>query len=790
MFRNYLKIAYRSLLRNRVFGAVNIIGLVFGITSFAFIALWVWDEINVDKFHDDGNDIYQLFAEIDKSGDSFIRSKIPSAMMEPIISNLPEVASMTRVFEAAVTLQKEGLKFKEEGIYADSTFLDIFSFSLKEGKREGIFDGAHSVVLSQTMAEKYFSGESPLGKTIDIVQEERTSYTVTGVLEKIPASSSLTFDFILPYYRFENELRPWWGKSNKWAFTNYNVTGYFRLTANTEVKKFDEKLNNLFADYIQDDVDDELFSYPFTEVYLRSDFSQGKSPTGRIASVKLLSLVAFIVLIIACVNFINLSTAIAHKRGKEIGLRKTVGANKSQLVIQFLAESVGIVMLSLVVAMVMVELFMPLFNSFVGKSIELPFGSLTFILLLTCFALVLGLLAGVYPAIYLSSFDLKKVLQQGGSSTSALKGVRKGLVITQFTLSIAFIVFTFVSYDQIEFMLEKDLGIKRENVIYHDLNAIRGKQDAYKTEILNIPGVEAVSFTEQDPFMTSNANAGVSWSGKPEDYEVFFNVIQTGQDFIETFEIELLAGHSFKDQSITDQKMFIVNQAAVAALAIENPLGTELTVWGSDGRIVGVAKNYHHQSLIDPIEPLIILCNLQQTWRAFINIGDNARSTTIEAIQKLYTKYEQDRPFNYGFVEDEYKSSYNEVMIVGSISYLFSAMALFISCLGLFGLSTFVSEQRSKETCIRKVLGASERSLLALFSSEYLKLIVISFLIAAPITWYYTEQWLSDFSYHITLDFAPFILAGAFVICIALLTVFYNTLRVSMADPVTILKEN
>ncbi|MEQ9167331.1 MAG: ABC transporter permease [Fulvivirga sp.] len=790
MIRNYLKIAFRNLIKNKVFTTVNILGLAFGIACFAFISLWVWDELRQDQFHLNSENIYQLFGEVGPDGDKVIRPYFPSALVEPINDQLPEVENITRVFPAEAVFSKGSSKFSESGLYVDSSFLSIFSFPLKEGSIKNIFKEVHSVVVTSELAEKYFPGESALGKYIDIVQKDKQQYVISGVLEHLPTYSSLQFDYLLPYDKFEASTHPWWGKSNRWAFTNFNITAYAQLKTGTNHITFESKLNSLYQNHAPEETDDNIFIYPFTDVYLHSDFSNGKIPTGRIEYVKLLFFIALVVLMIACINFINLSTAIAHKRAKEVSLRKTAGAKKGQIVFQFLTESIIISVFAFIIAIAFVEVLMPSFNLLTQKAIQVPFSSPGFILLLIGSSLLIGILAGIYPAFFLSSFNISETLKSNGSVTDGLKGLRKGLVIFQFTLSIAFIVFTLLVFDQINFIQNKDLGIRKNDIVRHALHGIRGKQDTYKKELLDIPGIQSVTFTEQDPFGTENANAGVFWQGKPEDTDIFFNVIQVSEDFTETFEIEILEGKAFEKNGTNDQKTFLINQSAANAIMEENPVGMDLTVWGNEGEVVGLIKDYHHKSLAQAIEPVVIICNPEETWNAFISIAaDQSKTDILKSIQSVYSKYEDEYVFEYNFVEDLYQQKYSDIDTAGKLSSVFAIAAIVISCLGLFGLSAFVAEQKAKETGIRKVLGASEVSLLFLFSKGFTSLVVIAFIIAAPLAFLYGKYWLSNYAYHIEISVAPFAIAGCSAVAIALLTVGYSTLKAASTKPVDVLKD-
>lgn len=791
MLRNYIKIAFRNLIKNKAFTLINIFGLAFGIACFTFISFWISDELSINRYHSNIDNIYQIMVDVDYLAESHIRPYAPSALADPISNEIPEVVNIARVFPAEVVVSTSQFKFSEKGIYADPAILTIFDFPLKEGALESILNETNSIVISSKLAEKYFPGESALGKQIEIVQKEKESYTITGVLDNIPTISSIQFDFLMSYERFENEFRPWWKGSNKWSYTNYNVTTYALLNPDASISEFDKKLNTLLQKNSEQGKEDALFSYPFSEIYLKSDFSEGRNPTGKIQYVKLFFVIAFIVLIIACINFINLYTAMAGTRAKEIALRKVAGAKKNQIVTQFLTESILVSIFASLIAITSVEVLLPIFNSLTQKAIEIPFNSIYFIFILLASSILIGFLAGVYPALFLSSFEPSKSLKNNNTSTGGITGIRKFLVITQFTLSIIFIVFTIVVFDQIEYIQSKDLGIRNKNVLFHPLHGIRGKTERYRDELKSVPGVQSVTFTEQDPYGTSNGNKGVRWQGTPENASLFFNVIQVDNDFLKTFEIKLIHGSPFRETaSAKKEKEFIINEAALKAMMIKDPIGAEITVWGNEGKIVGVVSDYHHKTLAQKIEPVVIVYNPEATGNAYISFETDNHQQIISDIQNVYAKYEQDYVFDYELVDDKQASIYQEVATLGKLSSLFTISAVFISCLGLFGLSVFVMQRKAKETGIRKVLGANVFQLVILFSTGFIKLILIALAVAIPLAWYYSNTWLSDYAYHMELGLLPFLMAGISAVAIALLTIIYNTVRAAVRNPVNILKED
>ncbi|UII25056.1 ABC transporter permease [Fulvivirga maritima] len=769
---------------------INILGLAFGLTCVLLISLWVWDELRHDQFHANNNHIYQLFAELKSDEEANIVPFSPSALASPLQDRLPEIQYISRSFAANVVFNNGHYKFKEQGLYTDAAFTSIFTFPMLEGKNQ--LNQPNTVLITQSLAKKYYPKESAIGKTISITQGKNSTadYVVTGVLQDVPKQSSIQFDFLMSYGEFEDAFRPWWQPGNsRGAYTNFNVSTYVSLFERADIKDVNQKLGKFISQFTGQDVKDGLFAYPFNRTYLYGDFSEGRQASGRIKYVQLMSIIAVVVLVIASINFINLSTATAGRRAKEVGLSKTVGALRYQLVIQFILESIFITLISTALALTLAHLILPLFNILTQKHIEMPFTSAPFVFTCLGVSIFVGMLAGTYPAFYLSAFAPSKTLKNALSPSAGLSLLRKGLVIFQFTLSIVFIVYTIVVYNQISFIQQKDLGIKKDNIVHHSLHSISDQPDAYRNDLLQIPDVKSVSFTEHNPLSISNGNRFVNWEGKPENAIVYFNVMQVDRNLLETFELKLIEGQNFPEKYQKEgEQYFIVNQSAARAINKSDLIGTEMVVWGKKGKVVGVVSDFNHQSITKAIEPLILLYNPKEIWQAFISVSGEHKAETLKQIEAVYSKYESQYAFDYSFVEDDYQAAYSEVNTTGKLNYIFATAAILIACIGLFGLSSYLTEQRTKETGIRKVLGASELSLIKLFSSDFLKLVGIAFIIAIPIAWYYSTQWLADFAYHIDLGIAPFAIAGVSAITIALITVSYITIKVAMRNPVKSLK--
>ncbi|MEM9855940.1 MAG: FtsX-like permease family protein [Bacteroidota bacterium] len=562
------------------------------------------------------------------------------------------------------------------------------------------------------------------------------------------------------------------------------MTAYLEAEVGVDRSNLDSKLSTVLVNH--SDRNDALFVHPFEEMYLHNDISEGRDFSGKIKNVKLLSIIAVVILLIACINFTNLSTAVASQRRVEIGLRKAIGAQRTQIIVQLVIESILVALVAAILAITTVEILMPVFNTLTNKNIVVPFDSIAMILSLGAGSIILGVMSGLYPAVVFSSFQLS-AKKEFKPRAMGLLDLRKILVVTQFTLSTVFIVFTIVVFYQIQYIQEKPLGIRTDDILSHPLHGIREKSAAYRQELLALPGVESVSFTEQDPIRTTNANNGVFWPGKPEGSVFFFNVIQVSEDFLSTFEIDLIRGSTFQDQGEADTQ-YIINKAAAEAMGLDEPIGSPLTVWGHEGKIVGIAENYHHQSLAEQIEPLIIKCNPDQTWGAYIQFETENLPQLLTEIETVYSQYEENYPFDYTFLDDQRQRSYTDLKTIGDLTFGFALTAIIISCLGLFGLSAFMAQRRSKETGIRKVLGANLSGLVYQFSTDFMKLVFLSLALGFPVAFFYTRQWLSTYAYHIEPGIGPYVMAGLTAIIIALLSVSFNTIKAALTNPTDVLR--
>ncbi len=703
-----------------------------------------------------------------------------------LAEEIPEIANITRVtYPQRILVQNGEVKFEERGYFVDSTFTEMFDFEFIAGDPEIALRELKNIVITTTLEEKYFPGQSALGQIITLRgREGKSGFTVTGVIKDPPTNSSLQFDFLINYLEYER-TRPWmkhWG--------NYNLATYIQIDPRHTKSEVEEKIFDFIQTHKENSEKEELFLHSFKDSYLYSDFSGGREPTGRIQYVRMFSVIAVVILLIACINFMNLSTARSAKRAREVGIRKVSGAWRGFLIVQFIGESLFITILATVAGITLADLLLPVFNEITGKSITMPYTSGIFVSSLLAISVVTALIAGSYPAFYVSSFKPVQALSNRFQSKATMGGLRRVLVITQFTLAIVLIIFTVVIYQQIQFIQTKDLGINKDNVLQMPVySSILDKQDVFDNLILDINGVSSLTYTNQNPIGIGNQTSDPTWPGKGEEQDFNFNVIQTDHQFVSTFDIQVVEGKNLPEEYNDKYNHFLVNEEAVRMMEVEDPIGMSLKFWDDNpGEIVGVVKDFHHQSLFSPIEPVIIKLNPTAAWQVMVRIDGHNTEATIAGIKTTFDQFEQEYPFEYQFVDDRFQRAYNSVTTVSKLANVFAFMAIFISCLGLFGLASFVTEQRTKETGIRKVMGATMSNLVLMFSKGFVILVLFSFLIAIPIAWFATDLWLSDFAYKISPGPMTFVVGGVLAIIIAVGTVSYQTIKAARANPIDSLR--
>jgi putative ABC transport system permease protein len=784
MIRNYLTIAFRNIFRNKLFSTVNILGLAFGMGSALLIFLWVNDELEYDHFHTKIDRIYGVMENQQYTdGRLFTFSSTPGPMAPFIKEKYPEIEKASRYTWGVNNLfQYDEKSFYENGRYADQDFLEIFSFPLIAGDVSSALKEKNSIVISKKMAEKYFGDGDALGKMLTM--NTKTIFTVTGVLDDIPKNSSLQFEYLLPFQLFFDENKSW---LDEWD--NNNIRTYLLLKENTNLADFNKK----FIDEIKTHVEHtnvKLFVQSFGESYLYGDFENGKQSGGRIETVRIFFIVAVFVLVIACINFMNLSTAQATKRAKEVGLRKVIGAVPKQLFRQFMGESFITVCISAIIAVLLTLLFIPVFNELTAKSLGLNLLDTRILIIFVVIVFFTSFLAGSYPAIFISEFKPVQVLKGQLKSGKKASVFRKTLVVLQFSLSIVLIISTSVVYRQMNFMENRDIGFERDNLFYMWMEGDVSKNyETFRNRLSALPGIENVTASSQLPIDIGNSTSGVQWEGKDPDARILFTNLNVDYNFIQSMKMEMAEGRPFDMSLITDSSNYIVNEKAAEKFGFKNgTAGQDLTFWEEKGKIVGVVKDFNFGSLHNPIEPLIMYINNQSLNCVLVRAKANETEAALRSTEKLWKEYAPGYPFKYSFLNQDWENFYKSEAQRGKVFNTLAVLSIFISCLGLFGLSAFSAERRTKELGIRKVLGASVPGLVQLMNKEFATLVIIAACFGCPAGWYLMTKWLESFAYHIDVGYITLLIASVVCLMIAILTVTYHSLRVAVNDPVKSLR--
>jgi ABC-type antimicrobial peptide transport system permease subunit len=602
-------------------------------------------------------------------------------------------------------------------------------------------------------------------------------------MRDIPATSSLKFDYVLPVAVFERD--------NKWLekWENNGIRTYALLHPNANADRVNAKILNMIHQHDKNVTTTTTFMFPHQKAYLYSKFTNGIPDGGRIEYVRLFTIVAVFILIIACINFMNLATARSAKRAKEVGIRKVVGAERQFLVGQFIGEAVLTALMSLLFAIILVQILLSSFNRLTDKQIAIDYGNPLFWLTLLGLALLTGIVSGSYPALFLSSLQPVKVLKGTLRFKAGAVLFRQGLVVFQFSLSLLLIIGTLIAGRQVNYIRTKNLGLNRENVVYMSLEGDLPKRfDVFKQELLQSPGIQTVSASGSDPLAIGSSTTGVEWKGKDPADKTLFTQMPVSYDFTNTMKVKLLDGRDFSRNYVTDSTNYLINEEAARRMGMKSPVGKDLKFWGKSGKIIGLMKNFHLNSLRVAIEPLIIRLDTTNNYTMLIRTQAGQTEQALASMQRLAKKYNPAYPFAYEFADESFEKQYKSETLIGTLANYFAVLAIFIACLGLFGLAMFTAEQRTKEIGVRKVLGASVASIVALLSKDFLRLVLIAILIATPVAWYAMNQWLQDFVYRIDIEWWMFALAGALAVAIALLTVSFQSIKAALMDPVKSLR--
>ena len=788
MIKNYLKTAWRNLWKNKAFSVINILGLALGLACSLFIFLWVQDEVQMDAFHKNGKQLYVIIHRAYYDHKSVAGYSTPGLLAEELKKDIPESTHATQfAWNQDHTFQVGDKILKVNGTYASADYFKMFTYHLIEGKAGSALSTPVSLAISKKMATNFFgSPEQAIGKTIKY--ENKKNFTITAVFDNPPKNSSLQYDFLINWQVFmdENTWTKDWGNNGPMTF--FQV----RADANPALvdKKLTHFLDNLDKGQEKGKFYSELGMQPFQERYLHDHFTGDKVDGGRIGYVHLFGIIAIFILLIACINFMNLTTARSVKRAREIGVRKVVGAMRSMLIRQFLGESLLLTIIAVLFSLVLIVLMLPLFNHVTHKEISLPFGDLSFWLKLSALTIITGIIAGSYPALVLSAFKPVKVLKGSLTIQSGAVFFRKGLVVFQFVLSVVLIISTIIITRQVNYLENQNLGYDRENLVFIPLEGnLAGKYNTFKTELMKMDGIQEVTRTTDVPTNIQNSTGGVDWDGKDPNVDIQFTQASVGYDFVRTLKLKILEGRDFSQDYSSDSTGYLVNEAALKRIGYTSPIGKRLTFWGKKGTIIGVLKDYHIASLQEAIVPLILRLGEKSDYgNALVRTKPGQTKQALASLELLCKQLNPSYQFSYYFSDEEYQKLYDNEQVISKLSNVFASLAIIISCLGLLGLAMFTAEQRVKEIGIRKVLGAGLGSLFSLLSTEFLILVGIALLIASPLAWYGMNKWLQNYAYHTKVEWWIFVLAAIVSLLITLATISFQTIKAALVNPVKSLR--
>ncbi len=782
MFKHNLLLIYRNILRAKSYFLINLIGLATGLACTLLIYLWVRDEVNMDKFHSNDARFFQVMEHQQYADDIMTTYSTPGILAETLKEEIPEIEyAATTTWISPYTLSVDDHHVKAEGYHVGSDFFQIFSFKLLAGDAENLLDDKYAIVISSELAHKLFDTDQDLvGKTIEF-QRSKT-FHITGIFEKEMASS-FQFDFVLNFEEFkaENDWVTSWGNNGPNTFVILRE-GADAIALEEKIKDFVKEKNE------QSNV--TLFLKPFSERYLYGRYENGKQTGGRIEYVKLFSIIAIFILLIACINFMNLSTARASRKAKEVGIKKSVGAQRHSLMLQFISESMFTSVLALIVALAIVWLFLPQFNFITDKTITLNWNDWQLLITFLGITVFTGLLAGSYPAIFLSGFKPALVLKGELKGSWGELWARKGLVVFQFALSVILIVSVLVIYKQIDFVQHKNLGYKKDNLIRFPVEGnVENSKEAFLEQIRNVPGIVSASTMGHTLMGRNNNTSGLNWEGKnPEDMILFENV-RVNYDMLETLGVELAEGRFFSRDFPADTTKIIFNEAAIRVMGLDEPIGKSIKLWGDiDLEIVGVVKDFHFQSLHDVVNPLFFMLTPQYTWTVMVRLEGGREKEAITALETLYSSFNPGFTLDYRFQDVQYAKLYAAEQRVASLSGYFAGFAVLISCLGLFGLATFSAERRLKEIGIRKAMGSSVTNIVLLLSGDFTRMVLVSIFIGLPISYYLLSKWLERFAFHVELELWYFAVAGLLALLIAWITVASQAIKAAKVNPVNCLR--
>ena len=794
MFHNYFKIGFRNLLKNKIFSCINIAGLAIGIACCILISLWIQDELSYDGFHENRENIFRVVTVFRDDGTEVYGAQTPAPLAFTLKNTFPEIEKSTTVCGSWVTgnlrttiTVGDNSFYTDNLILTDPAFFEIFSFPFLDGERATALSDPNTVLLTSSVAKKCFRNANPLNKTVHI---NGNPVIVSGIIEDIPDNSHLQFDVVLPLTHVRNTDRSFF--LNKWD--SYGFSTYVLLRDGTTAKEIDAKIGDLIIR------NDPYFGATAAHIFLqplsRIRLFNVDGSAGLVRYIYIFATIAVIVLLIACINYMNLATARSEKRAKEIGLRKVVGSRRAQIIRQFFSESFLYASISSIISLLIVILFLPHFNEVAGKRIDLNLMNPCLLTGAALIALFTGVVSGLYPALYLSSFLPIHIVKHSTPSGTGKSFVRKSLVVVQFTLAIALIICMLIVSQQVGYMRHAEIGFSKENIITLPVTGnIENRLESFRHDLEKNTAILDVAFKSSSPLRSGPTSGTISWEGKEPDAQINWYHPMVDHNYFQTLNMKIVEGRNFSRDIQSDRKQgFILNEEAVRQGNIQQPVGKSISVNGSMGVIIGVVQNAQLNSLRFQVQPEVY--HLSQTFQEefqtlFVKFGSSANDmqvgmmrTSLAHIERVWKQFMPDVPFEYRFLDETIEDQYREELRVSGILNSFTLVAVFLSCLGLYGLTSFMAERRRKEIGLRKVLGASIPGIVIALSREFTKWVLIANIMAWPVAYYAMNKWLENFAYRVELGIETFILSALLALSVALLTVSYQSIKAALANPV------
>jgi putative ABC transport system permease protein len=786
MIKNYMLITVRNLFKNGFYSFINIAGLAIGITCSILILLWVADETSFDKFHPKADRLYQVWVNATFNG------KINSWTSVPLPTYEAMKTADTNIERAVVTdwggdhLVAVGeTRFMKKGYWASEEFLEMFEFPLLSGDAAQVMADPRSIVISESMAKALFANEDPINKIIKVDNEHELK--VTGILKDIPTNSSFEFDFLMPW-KFREQTNEWI-RENTTNWGNYSFQVFVELNDAAKHIAVEDQIRGILQKNGETENKPEYFLYPMLRWRLHGNFENGVETGGMKDYVQMFSVIAIFIIVIACINFMNLATARSERRAREVGVRKSVGSRRYELIMQFIGESMFISLIAFSIAILLAQLLLPFYNDLVQKKLFIDYTSSQFWVFTVGMIFITGFISGSYPAFYLSSFQPAKVLKGKPTIGKGASTPRKVLVTLQFGFSILLIIGTIVIYQQIQLVKGRELGYDQENLMAVNYSNEVGKNyRPIKLELLATGVVESV--TKSNSSITNiNSNNFLGWPGKPEDLRVIFTTIATEYDYAKTMGIKIIEGRDFSEDFKTDTTAILINKAALALMNLEDPIGTELDLWGDKRKLIGVLDDVLMGSPYQPVKPMFVILNPEWIDAVTIRLKKTEDlPAAINIVKAVFEKYAPAYPFEYTFADQEFQKKFTTLNLTSKLSSLFASLTIIITGLGLFGLASFTAEQRTKEIGIRKVLGASVSSLVGMMSKDFSILVIISFLISSPFAWWSLTKYLERYPIHVDIAWWIFPITGLVALAFAIAIVSTQALRAARSNPVNSLR--